>query len=146
MAEHEISIVIFYNKDKVVLRQGKIHSAPSTYDFWGDRLKTGETPLQAIKRILELELNYRPGNLKYWTDYEFTLKTPGPREGDHYLMHLFVSPITPNLLFSQIKEDVKLVVFSLKELLSHPELDYVARDILHLFKRQYNAKNSPQIG
>lgn len=136
MAQHQISIVIFYNNDKVVLRQGKVHQDPSSYDFWGGNLQNQETPLQCIKRVLNQDLNYYPSVIKYWTDYEFTLQSPGPRQGDHYILHIFVSPITPNLLFTQIKGGTKLAIFSLSELLEHPELDFVAKDILHLFKRQ----------
>lgn len=60
MAQHQISIVIFYNNDKVVLRQGKVHQDPSSYDFWGGNLQNQETPLQCIKRVLNQDLNYYP--------------------------------------------------------------------------------------
>src|SRR3989338_10779343 len=108
-----ISIALFHDKESIVMQDRKSRSKyGERYGFWGGGVEIGETPLESIKRELIEELDYKPPKLIYWRDYNFIVGN------DDIILHLFLSPITPELLKSQVSEGDGVVNFSFQEILA----------------------------
>jgi len=126
-----IAIVIFHDQKNIILQERGVHAKMGEkYGFWGGGIEKKETPQQAIRRELIEELNYSPKTLEFWTDYSFTVTQPGPHHGLDITLHIFLSPITEELLSSKIEEGSGFVTLSIQEALTHPDLDWVEREVV----------------
>lgn len=122
-----ISLALFHDKESIIMQDRKSRSKyGERYGFWGGSTEEGETPIEAIKRELIEELNYKPSKLTYWQDYSFNVSD------DNITLHLFLSPITPELLKSQVTEGDGMVRFSFGEVLASEKFDKIDKTIVSL--------------
>ena len=72
MKIYKISIVLFYDKNNVLVQDRKdfaIRRFGEEYGFFGGKIKKGETPKQALKREIKEELNIEIKNCDFFKKY-----------------------------------------------------------------------------
>ncbi|MFH1326835.1 MAG: NUDIX domain-containing protein [archaeon] len=102
MKTYNISVCIFYDKDKVLLQDRKnfnIIRFGEEYGFFGGGIKQGETPAQALKREIKEELNIEIKNYVFFKKYVQKFK-----EFDAIVeRHVFIAPM-PNIKNLKVDE------------------------------------------
>lgn len=119
MPVRNVAIVIFYDKDLNILVQerGEHSRVGEKYGFFGGKVEENETPPQAIERELLEEIGFIPKDLKYWLKYSYIVEEEGKYRGRLVNCHVFLSPITPELERSKVKEGKGAVKMALEEVI-----------------------------
>jgi len=107
-----VSIVVFYDKDKILLQDRKgISKYGEEFGFFGGHIEEGETPEQALKREIEEELTFQLDNFKFFKKYGPKIYSDSPHEVTHFV---FLAKIPRLSLFNQ-KEGDDMGLFTLDE-------------------------------
>lgn len=70
----EVAVILLYDKEKRILLQHRSDDAkklPGYWTFFGGGIKSGETPLEAVKREAQEELEYSLHNPRHVLTQEF---------------------------------------------------------------------------
>ena len=112
MKSRRVSIVIFYDKDKVLIQdRRKISKYGEEYGFFGGGIEEGETPEQALKREIKEELSITIDNFKLFKHYNTIIK-----EVDMEIEYFIYTSKIPDLNSLDVKEG-KMVMFDLNKTL-----------------------------
>jgi 8-oxo-dGTP pyrophosphatase MutT (NUDIX family) len=131
-----VAVVVFTDgKDIVVQERGKHSKTGEQFGFWGGGVEEGEEKESAIKRELLEEIGFIPEKLDYWGEYSFTGADEGKYKG--WIIHsfVFVSPITPELLNTQILEGKSMYKMSLDMAIEGKGFPIGATQFLKAFKK-----------
>ncbi len=114
-----VAIALFLDKDLNVVVQDRrgVSKVGEKYGFWGGELDKGESPDQAIRRELEEELGFIPKKLDYWKKSSFTIQEEGKYKGKEVELHIFLSPITPQLEKAKVIEGKGMLKMSIDEVI-----------------------------
>jgi len=102
----ELAKVIFTgDKGTIIIQDRTGHSKiGEKLGFFGGGIKQDETPEQALRRELLEELRYSPEILNFFIKQNTICKITGKFYGWKVIEHIFLSPITPELLGSPCLE------------------------------------------
>ena len=117
MNRRNVVVTIFYDRDFniIVQKRGKHAKIGEKYGFIGGSIEKNETPEQAIKRELLEEVGFVPEKLDYWTNYSFTVQEEGKYKGWLVNIHVFLSPITPEIEKAEITEGERIIKMDIDE-------------------------------
>ena len=110
MKEHNCALIIFYDKNKILLQdRRKISKHGEEWGFFGGHIEKGETPEQALIREIKEELSYNIKEYKFFKKYRLQ-----PYTDVKVNYYVYLAPIPS---FSELKQleghDMKL--FTIKE-------------------------------
>ena len=120
------SAVILYNKEGRFLLQLRDASAkyyPNLWGLFGGHLKTGEKPLEALKRELQEEIGYELKNPVFYKSEKF-VDNNYTRYG---IRHFFIEEADETLQVIQPNEGQKMEWFKLSEIASLSTVPYFIR-------------------
>jgi mutator protein MutT len=102
METYKISIVLFYDKNNILIQDRKdfsIRRFGEEYGFFGGKIKQEETPEQALKREIKEELNIEIKNFYFFKKYVQKFK----KFNAIVERNVFVSPM-PNIKNIKVDE------------------------------------------
>ena len=119
MKIRSVSGAVFYDDDFNIAIQirGAYAKEGFKYGFWGGAIEPGETKEEAMIRELDEELGYSPKKLEYWDTFSYIFQEKGKYEGWKIIQHVFLSPITQELLKAKIHEGDGLKVMKLEDVI-----------------------------
>ena len=112
MKSRRVSIMIFYDKDKVLIQdRRKISKYGEEYGFCGGGIEKGETPEQALKREIKEELSITLSDFKLFKHDKAIIK-----DIDMEIEYFVSTSKIPDLNSLDVKEG-KMVMFDLNKTL-----------------------------
>lgn len=111
MNKRNVAIIIFYDDDfNVIVQERRKHAKiGEKYGFIGGSIEKNETPEQAVKRESFEEVGFIPEKLDYWTNHSFIVQEQGKYKGWLVNIHVFLSPITPEIEKAKITEGERII-------------------------------------
>lgn len=110
MEEHKCALIIFYNKNKILLQDRRLISKHGEeWGFFGGHIKKGETPEQALIREVKEELSYQLKEYKFFKRYKLQLDKD--TKIDYYI---YLAPIPSLSELKQLEGD-NMKLFTVKE-------------------------------
>ena len=80
-------------------------------------MEENETPEEAVRRELFEELSVEDIGLKYWGEFSFTPTDPVNEQRGPYEFHIFIAPISPELLKAKVSEGESLVLMPIDDVI-----------------------------
>ncbi|MFA6888768.1 MAG: NUDIX hydrolase [Candidatus Woesearchaeota archaeon] len=112
MNTRKVALMIFYDKQKKILLQERktISKVGEEWGFFGGKIKSGETPDQAIKREIKEELDYEIHVYKFLGISKQKIAPELYVEG-----HIFIAPLGNKMSQFKLQEGDGMKLFSFSE-------------------------------
>lgn len=110
MEKHRCAIIIFYDKNKILLQDRRLISKHGEmWGFFGGHIEKGETSEQALIREIKEELSYQLKNYKFFKEFKLQ-----PDLNVKVNFYVYLAPIPPLSDLKQI-EGSGMKLFTIKE-------------------------------
>lgn len=111
MEERKVSMMVFYDKKKRILLQGRknISKRGEEWGFFGGGIEKGETPEQALKREIKEELDYELEEFKF-----FKMDEPRIYGNLRVTCYVFTAPLPDISRFRQSEGD-SMKLFAIRD-------------------------------